>query len=195
MSVVRFDHARLLALVRAGHPDQAVAEALDCSRSWVQKVRKAAGLKANRPPVSEERRAQLRAIFDRLRRKYGVRSLRELDAGTVPRRDAEFAARYGLPPMPRAQVLILVQLTTGPKTALQLVTALGKRFRGPRFAYHAFNCPKLADKNHLEALRRSGLVARWIPAAEVRGRGQNIYFATATALEMMRAAGTNQPTR
>lgn len=191
--VVRFDRARLLALVRAGLPDQAVADAVGCSRTWAQKLRKAAGLRANRPPLTAERRARLREIFEQVRAKHGVRSLRELDTGTAHRRNAAYAARFGLPPMPRCQADVLLLLAAGPKTAGELATALGKRFRGPRFAYHAFNSPKVsAGGNHLEALRRRGLVAALEGERAGRGRAPNLYFATAHALDLMRAAARGE---
>ena len=82
--VIRFDRARLLALVRAGAHDQAVTEAVGCSLTWAQKVRQAAGLKANRPPLTAERRGRLRELFEQVRAKHGVPHLRALDTGTAP---------------------------------------------------------------------------------------------------------------
>lgn len=186
--VIRFDRARLLALVRAGAHDQAVAEAVGCSLTWAQKVRQAAGLKANRPPLTAERRGRLRELFEQVRAKHGVPHLRALDTGTAHRKNAEFAAGYGLPPMPRCQVLVLVQLAGGPKTAEQLADGLRKPFRGKRSAYHAFASPKVPGGHHLEALRRRGLLAAIEGERAGRGRAPNLYFATAAALRLMRRA-------
>ena len=185
------DAARLLVLIRGGASDRQAAAAVGCSKEYALQLRRRAGLPYHREPRSAETRAKLRAAMNATRRKYGVTSLRALDPGVIPRRNAELARRYGLPEdLKPVQVRILVSLARGPMTAVRLRAALGLR-TADRTAYHSFNFNKVAGGNYLSDLKRRGLVALWHPPArQLKGRGRpaGLYVATLPALEMMRSS-------
>lgn len=187
------DTAAVLELVRGGATDRQAAERAGCSKEYVTQLRHRHRLPANREPKSAATRAKLRAAMEATRRKYGVTSLRALDPGVVPRRNAELARRYGLPEgLVPTQVRVLLALAAGPKTADALLAAVGKGPPRTGSAYHAFNYPKLPGRNHLVDLKRRRLICRWDPpgkATKGKGKPAGVYALTLKAISLMKQAG------
>ena len=186
------DTGRVLELIRSGLSDRQAAAKAGCSKEYALQLRQRAKLPANKEPKSAATRAKLAAAMEATRRKYGVTSLRALDPGVIPRRNAALARRYGLPEdLKPVQVRVLVALARGPMTADRLRVHLGCR-RTDRTAYHSFGCPKVSGGNYLTDLRKRGLVCLWRPprkATKGRGQAAGVYVATLRAIELMRRGG------
>lgn len=172
----------ILALHGKGHATAAIARRLKADVSLVRRVLRAAG-KASNGKDSPQFRQHQRDLIAATRA-----AGRDPTAARWAKDKAE-SQKYGLPPLTRTALLIVLALTGGPLTRQDICERIGQPWKGSR---KALRC-RTGSGSHLANLMAAGLVAYQRQCGGGRARiapRPGLYFLTPHAIDLLSNGGT-----